>query len=163
MNKVILLGRLSRDPENRVTQNNLEITRFSLACNSENVSRNGENNAEFINCVAFGNTASVINKYCTKGTAISVIGRIHNGSYVGQDGNKRYTTEVNVESFEFAGTSSRKEGQNAYTPSYQNNSQEATPSFDNYSSNNSSSNESSMDPYMSLGDEVSLSSDDLPF
>ena len=155
MNKVILVGRLSRDPENRVTANNLEITRFNIACNSEITNRNGENNAEFINCVAFGNTASAINRFCTKGTSLSIIGRIHNGSYTAQDGTKRYTTDVTVESFEFAGTSNRKEG-NGYTQqnnSYQNN--------ENFPIN--SDNVPMDDPYSNIGDDVTLSSDDLPF
>ncbi len=159
MNKVILVGRLARDPENRLSANNLEITRFTLACNSETTARSGENPAEFINCVAFGNTASVINRYCVKGTSISVIGRIHNGSYTAKDGTTRYTTEVNVESFEFAGSSNKNQTSgennnynsgNNYNEPVQN--EMPTPSASTFE-----------DPYKNLGDDITLSSDDLPF
>ncbi len=171
MNKVILVGRLARDPENRVSGNNLEITRFTLACNSEIVSRDGENNAEFINCVAFRNTASAINRFCTKGTSIAVIGKIHNGSYTAQDGTKRYTTEVTVDSFEFAGSSNRN--QNSGINSYSNASNNSYSASNDYNSNNSFNepvsepsfinNNEVNDSYANLGDDITLSSDDLPF
>ncbi len=155
MNKVILMGRLSRDPESRMTGNNLEVVRFSLAVNAEFANRNGEREAEFINCVAFGNTANTINKYCTKGTSIAVIGRIRNGSYDAQDGTKRYTTDVVIDSFEFAGSSSRGAGNN-------NSSSYDVPSFDAPAPKVETTNVTT-DPYKDFGDEITLSSDDLPF
>ncbi|MFI3260757.1 MAG: single-stranded DNA-binding protein [bacterium] len=162
MNKVILLGRLTRDPESRMSSNNLEITRFSLACNSENVSRNSDNSTEFINCVAFGNVAGIINKYCVKGSSISVIGRIHNSSYTAQDGTKRYSTEVTVESFEFAGSNNRNQSSesNGYN-NYNNNFNMNPEPIDNgFNSNDTVSYD---DPYKDLANETTLSSDDLPF
>ena len=68
MNKVMLIGRFTRDPESRMTQGNMEVSRFSLACSSDFVNRNGERETEFINCVAFNRSASTINRYCKKGT-----------------------------------------------------------------------------------------------
>ena len=109
MNKVMLIGRFTRDPESRMTQSNMEVSRFSLACSSDFVNRNGEKETEFINCVAFNRTASTINRYCKKGQLISVTGRIRNSSYDAQDGTKRYTTDVVVDNFEFLG--SRQGGQ----------------------------------------------------
>ncbi|MEG0977492.1 MAG: single-stranded DNA-binding protein, partial [Bacilli bacterium] len=94
MNKVILVGRLTKDPEQRLTQNSLEISRFSVACQGEFVSKTGEREVEFVNCVAFNKTATTINKYCKKGSLLSINGRIKNGSYEAKDGTKRYTTEV---------------------------------------------------------------------
>ena len=111
MNKVILTGRLTRDPESRMTQSNMEISRFSLACQSDFVSRDGERETEFINCVAFNRSAQTINRYCRKGQMILVQGRIRNSSYDAQDGTKRYTTDVVVDNFEFLG--SRNDGANA--------------------------------------------------
>ena len=101
MNKVMLIGRFTRDPESRMTQSNMEVSRFFLACSSDFVNRNGEKETEFINCVAFNRTASTINRYCKKGQLISVTGRIRNSSYDAQDGTKRYTTDVVVDNFEF--------------------------------------------------------------
>ena len=101
MNKVILTGRLTRDPESRMTQSNMEISRFSLACQSDFVSRDGERDTEFINCVAFNRSAQTINRYCRKGQMILVQGRIRNSSYDAQDGTKRYTTDVLVNTFDF--------------------------------------------------------------
>ena len=97
MNKVILVGRLTRDPEQRMSQSNTEVSRFSLACQGEYVSRTGEREVEFINCVAFGRSAQTINKYCQKGQMILVQGRIKNGNYEAQDGTKRYTTDIVVD------------------------------------------------------------------
>ncbi len=154
MNKVILMGRLTRDPESRMTASNLEVTRFSIAVNNDRPSRNGENNAEFINCVSFGNQAGVISKYCTKGSQILVTGRIQNGSYE-KDGIKRYTTDVVVESFEFAGSS------NGGARSNSNDSYDM-PSFDNAPMSAPTTDVSS-DPYKDFGEEITLSSDDLPF
>ena len=104
MNKVILIGRFTRDPESRMSQSNMEIARFSLACQGEFVSRNGEREVEFINCVAFNRLATTINKYCRKGTLISATGRIRNNSYDAQDGSKRYVTEVIAQELEFMGS-----------------------------------------------------------
>ena len=101
MNKVILIGRFTRDPESRMSQSNMEIARFSLACQGEFVNRNGERDVEFINCVAFNRLATTINRYCRKGSLISATGRIRNSSYDAQDGSKRYTTDIVVEQIEF--------------------------------------------------------------
>ncbi len=159
MNKVFLMGRLTRDPESRMSSSNMEITRFSLACNSDRVARNGENNAEFINCVSFGNQASVISKYCRKGSQLLVTGRIQNGSYE-KDGVKRYTTDIIVDSFEFVGGGSGSGANNNSSASA--NASYDMPSFDTPTSNIQTTDVSS-DPYKDFGDEITLSSDDLPF
>ena len=145
MNKVILTGRLTRDPESRMTQSNMEISRFSLACQSDFVSRDGERETEFINCVAFNRSAQTINRYCRKGQMILVQGRIRNSSYDAQDGTKRYTTDVVIENFEFASSAQNKNGQSQVqnTPV----SQPASVS----------------DPYADFANEVTISADDLPF
>ena len=104
MNKAILMGRLTRDPEVRYTQgeNQMAIARFTLAVDRR-FNRNGdENTADFISCVSFGKTAEFAEKYFRKGTKIAVTGRIQTGSYTNKDGVKVYTTEVVVEEQEFA-------------------------------------------------------------
>lgn len=103
MNKVILMGRLTRDPEVRYSQGeqSMAIARFSLAVDRR-FKRDGEQSTDFINCVAFGKTGEFIEKYCHQGTKLVVDGRIQTGSYTNKDGNKVYTTDVVVENAEFA-------------------------------------------------------------
>ena len=104
MNKVILMGRLTRDPEVRYSQgeNALAIARYTLAVDRRAARREGEATADFINCVAFGKSAEFAERYLRQGTKIAVSGRIQTGSYTNRDGQKVYTTEVVVEESEFA-------------------------------------------------------------
>lgn len=107
MNKVILMGRLTRDPEVRYASgDNLAIARYTLAVDRR-FHRDGEATADFINCVTFGRAAEFAEKYLRQGTKIVVSGRIQTGSYTNRDGHKIYTTEIVVEEQEFA------EGKNA--------------------------------------------------
>ena len=111
MNKVQLVGRLTRDPEIRYSQgeNATATARFSVAVNRRFKNAEGNYDADFINCVAFGKTAEFIEKYFRKGMAIGLTGRIQTGSYTNKDGQKVYTTDVVVEETEFVeskGTSS---------------------------------------------------------
>ncbi|MFQ9581904.1 MAG: single-stranded DNA-binding protein [Blautia hansenii] len=103
MNKVILMGRLTRDPEVRYTQgeNAMAIARYTLAVDRR-FKRDGEAAADFINCVAFGRQAEFAEKYLRQGIRIVATGRIQTGSYTNRDGNKVYTTDVVVEEQEFA-------------------------------------------------------------
>lgn len=106
MNKVILMGRLTRDPEVRYSQSNsgdgqMAIARYTLAVDRR-FNRNGDQNADFIGCVAFGKSAEFAEKYLKQGTKIAVTGRIQTGSYTNKDGNKVYTTDVVIEEQEFA-------------------------------------------------------------
>ena len=106
MNKVILMGRLTRDPEVRYSQGEspLAIARYTLAVDRRQSRNNNgdEQTADFINCVAFGRTGEFAERYLRKGTKIAVTGRIQTGSYTNKDGVKVYTTEVVVEDHEFA-------------------------------------------------------------
>lgn len=108
MNKVILMGRLTRDPEIRYTDENC-IARFTLAVDRRR-NRDGEQSADFISCVAFGKAAEHAEKYYHKGIKIAVTGRIQTGSYTNKDGVKVYTTEVVVEEQEFAESRSASSG-----------------------------------------------------
>lgn len=103
MNKVILIGRLTRDPEVRYTagDNPIAVARYTLAVDRR-FRRDGEETADFINCVSFGRTAEFAEKYFRQGLKIAVTGRIQTGSYTNRDGQKVYTTEIVVEEQEFA-------------------------------------------------------------
>jgi single-strand DNA-binding protein len=117
MNKVILMGRLTRDPEVRYSQaaEPLAIARYSLAVDrrGRRDASNGDQTADFINCVAFGRQGEFAEKYLRKGTKIAITGRIQTGSYTNKDGVKVYTTEVVVEEQEFAESKSASAG-NSY-------------------------------------------------
>ena len=104
MNKVIIMGRLTRDPEIRYTQgeNSMCIARYTLAVDRRVRNNNGETQADFIPCVAFGKAGEHAEKYYRKGIKIAVSGRIQTGSYTNKEGAKVYTTEVIVEEQEFA-------------------------------------------------------------
>ena len=103
MNKVILMGRLTRDPEVRYSsgENALAIARYTLAVDRR-FRRDGEASADFISCVCFGRSAEFAEKYFRQGLKIAVTGRIQTGSYTNRDGQKVYTTDVVVEEQEFA-------------------------------------------------------------
>lgn len=99
MNKVILMGRITKDPDVR-SNGDSTVTRFSLAVDRR--FKKDNETADFIGCVAFGKTAEFIEKYCHKGTKLVVTGRIQTGNYTNKEGQKVYTTDVIVEECEFA-------------------------------------------------------------
>ena len=104
MNKVILMGRLTRDPEVRYSQGEspMAIARYTLAVDRRFNRNNDEQTADFIGCVAFGRAGEFAEKYFRKGTKVAITGRIQTGSYTNKDGVKVYTTDVVVEDQEFA-------------------------------------------------------------
>ncbi len=156
MNKVILIGRLTKDPEMRTTASGVNSTTFTLAVNRNFTNQNGEREADFLNCVAWRRLAETIAKFCTKGSQVAVEGRIQTRSYDAQDGTKRYVTEIVVDNIDFVGTR-RDNNTSSYNPTVNNNDNnfmESTPI---------DTTDLSTDPYEALGEEVALSDDDLPF
>ena len=120
MNRVILMGRLTRNPDIRYSQSgdNMAIARFTLAVDRRGrKSENGsdQQSADFISCVCFGKTAEFADKYLRQGTKIAVTGRIQTGSYTNRDGQKVYTTDVVLDDIEFAES---KNAQSNDAPAY---------------------------------------------
>ena len=117
MNKVQLVGRLTRDPEIRYSQgeNATATARFSVAVNRRFKNSEGNYDADFINCVAFGKSAEFVEKYFKKGMAIGLTGRIQTGSYTNKDGQKVYTTDVVVEETEFVESKGASSADNSNT------------------------------------------------
>lgn len=117
MNKVILMGRLTRDPDVRYTQGEepMAIARFTLAVDRRG-KRDGEASADFPSCVCFRRTAEFIEKYAHQGTKLVVVGRIQTGSYTNRDGQKVYTTDVVVEEAEFAESKAAADRNTKQTP-----------------------------------------------
>ena len=139
MNKWMGTGRLTRDPEVRYSQgqNPTAIARFTLACDRR-FKRDGDQNADFISCIAFGKTAEHIEKYWHKGMKMAAVGRIQTGSYTNRDNQKVYTTDVVVEEVEFCESKG----------SQQNSAYNSAPASD------------PLDGFMNIPDDVT---EDLPF
>ncbi len=153
MNKVILIGRLARDPEMRTTASGTTVTRFTLAVSRPFQDQNGERGADFINCVAWRRQAENISKYCSKGSQVAVEGRIQTGSYDANDGTKRYTTDIVCDNCTFLGSrNSNNDGASMGTYDNAHDTSMDIPTSD-----------ISEDPFKDFGDEIALSDDDLPF
>jgi len=153
MNQVVLMGRLTRDPEVRYTtgENTLAVARYTLAVDRR-FKRDGEPTADFINCVSFGRTAEFAEKYFHQGIKIAVTGRIQTGSYTNKDGNKVYTTDIVVENQEFAESKAASDANGAgpvRTPSQASVPQQAAPQPD-----------TSGDGFMNIPDGID---EELPF
>ena len=118
MNKVVLMGRLTRNPDVRYSQGEKAtcVARYTLAVNRR-FRRDGEQDADFINCVAFGRQGEFAEKYLKQGTKIVISGRIQTGSYTNRDGVKVYTTDVVVEECEFAESKNAAGENSGFTPS----------------------------------------------
>ncbi|MDD6071430.1 MAG: single-stranded DNA-binding protein [Clostridiales bacterium] len=153
MNKVILMGRLTRDPEVRYSQgdNSLAIARYTLAVDrrfAKSNNANGEQTADFISCVAFGKAAEFAEKYLRQGIKIAITGRIQTGSYTNRDGVKVYTTEVVIEEQEFAESKNSSSNANAGGADFAGNNSRPVPSA------------ASGDGFMSIPEGIE---DELPF
>lgn len=146
MNKVILMGRLTRDPELQQTPQGTPVCRFSIAVNRR-FAREGQQQADFINCTAWRQQAEFISKWFPKGSMIAVVGSIQTRSWDGQDGKKQYATDVVVEEVHFTGSKSETGTANA---GYQQ-PQPTPPS------------EAPFDDFESMGFAAGGSEDDLPF
>ncbi len=143
MNKVILIGRLTADPELRYSSSNRAYTRFTLAVNRDYKKENGETEADFISIVAWEQLAETVHKYVKKGHRICVEGRIQTGSYDKDDGTKGYLTDVIMNHIDFL---EKKSTDDRPAPEY----------------TEETSNETE-DPFKDFGDTVQLTDDDLPF
>ena len=164
MNKVILIGRLTKDPGLRTIASGNATTSFTIAVNRNFTNQNGEREADFINCVAWRKQAENVAKYCTKGSQVAVEGRIQTRSYDAQDGTKRYVTEVVADNVTFLG--SRASGSQISESSSNTSSYTANSAVSNNTgmvNNDIVTSDLDMDPYAAMGNEVSLSDDDLPF
>ena len=109
MNKAILVGNLTKAPEQRTTSSSIAVTSFTVAVRRRYKDADGNYQADFINCVAWRSTAEFVAKYFTKGSRIGVVGTIQTRTYDDQNGNKRYVTEVVADEVEFAGSKTQNQ------------------------------------------------------
>lgn len=170
MNRTILVGRLTADPELRTTPNGIATTRITVAVNRM-PNANGERIADFINVVVWRRQAENVAKFCTKGSLVGVEGRIQSRSYDAQDGQRRYVTEVIADNITFLGSRSSAGAQSSYTPNIEGDGLDSmAPVDDNVPFPTGESQDavnttdvSEEDPFKDFGEEVVLSDDDLPF
>lgn len=135
MNKVILIGRLTRDPELKKGVNDNSFATFTLAVNRPFTNNEGEREADFINCIAFGKTGETLVKYTNKGHMLAVAGRLQVRNYTAQDGTNRVVSEVVVENVYFLEKKQTEQKENKYEPApydipnpkYANNQEEKLP------------------------------------
>lgn len=162
MNKVILIGRLARDPELRTTSSNLSVATFSIAVSRPYTSQNaGTPETDFISCVVWRKQAENLAKYCRKGSQIAIEGRIQTRNYTAQDGSKRYVTEVLCDNITFLGSKTDSSGSPATFVS--NSEASYQPPALNYREASMPTTDISEDPFKDFGEEITLSDDDLPF
>ncbi len=109
LNKAILMGRLTRNPELRHTQSNTAVASFTLAIDRDRKGQNNERQTDFIDCVAWGKTAEFVNQWFTKGMVAIVVGRIQSRNWEDKNGNKRVTIEINVDEVSFGETKKSRE------------------------------------------------------
>ncbi|UBH21597.1 single-stranded DNA-binding protein [Macrococcus armenti] len=150
LNRTILVGRMTKDPEMRVTPSGVTVTTFTLAVNRTFKNANGETEADFINIVTFRKTAENVNTFCSKGSLVGVDGRIQSRSYDNQEGRRVYVTEVVADSVQFLET--RGKNENAQQKTTQQKNAAAPPQ--NANNNN---------PFANATGPIDISDDDLPF
>ena len=181
INNVTLTGRLTKDPDMKYTQNGTAVTTFTLAVDRAFKNQNGEREADFIMCQAWKKTAELIANSLRKGSLVGIVGRIQTRNYENQQGQRVYVTEIVVENFTLlesrSVTEQRPRGENPSTGSggYNdrgNSFQSSNRGYNDsnnqsYSSNQSNNNftdyNSNDDPFLSSGQQIDISDDDLPF
>ena len=159
MNKVFLIGRLTRDPELRYTGSNIPVATFSIAVNRNYSNQQGEREADFINIVVWRKQAENVKNYLTQGSQVAIDGRIQTRSYDDNNGQKRYVTEVVADNVEFLG--SKNSSNNSNNGSASNNSGPSPYDFGETPEPKGTDVDSN--PYADFGASIEISDDELPF
>lgn len=162
INRVVLVGRLTKDPELRYTPNGIAVARFTLAVNRTFSSQSGEREADFINCVVWRKQAENTANFLKKGSLAGVEGRIQTGSYEGQDGKRVYTTEVVADSVQFLEPRNASGGGDRGQAAPYGNAPQSNQYGSNQPSNQQNYTRMDDDPFASSG-PIEVSDDDLPF
>lgn len=176
MNRVVLVGRLTKDPDLRYTPNGVPVATFTLAVNRTFTNQQGEREADFINCVIWRRPAENVANYLKKGSLAGVDGRIQSRSYDGQDGKRVYVTEVIADSVQFLeprsgasqergndfGGGNQQFGGNQYGGGQQNQQSQGS-SYGQNQNPNQSFTRTDEDPFSQDGQRIDISDDDLPF
>lgn len=169
INRVVLVGRLTKEPEYRVTPSGVQVATFTLAINRTFTNQNGERQADFINCVVFRTPAENVNKYLNKGNLAGVEGRLQSRSYENNEGKRVYVTEVVCDSVQFLEPKSNNQQQSNYQrPQYnqqQGYQQQNYQQPNNYQQpqNNQYPAPQQHNPFNNANGPIDIQSEDLPF
>ncbi len=159
LNRVVLVGRLTRDPEMRFTQSQKAVCSFNIAVNRNFTSASGEREADFVNIVSWGRTAENVSKYMSKGSLVAVDGRIQTRNYENDRGERVYVTEVVADTVTFLESKGSQQNRpsNDFSNSY------SAPQSSAPQRKETASFDSNKDPFADFGNTVDISDDDLPF
>ena len=160
MNKVFLIGRLTRDPELRYTGSNTAVATFSLAVNRNFTNQSGEREADFINIVVWRKQAENVKNYLSQGSQVAIDGRLQTRSYDDNNGQKRYVTEVVADNVEFLGTKSSSNNSN--NTGYAQSNEGPTP-YDFGNTPEPKGTDVESNPFADFGSSIEISDDELPF
>lgn len=176
INRVVLVGRLTRDPELRYTANGAAVTSFTVAVNRQFTNSNGDRDADFINCVVWRKTAENFANFTNKGSLVGIDGRIQTSSYDNQQGQRVYRTDVIVENFSLLESKAENERRNGNEFNNQKSQSNYNQGSNNYNNSRNSNNQNqygnnqsnkpnnnSGDPFKNNSGGVNVSDDDLPF
>lgn len=169
LNRVVLVGRLTRDPDLRYTPNGVAVANFTIAVNRPFSNQQGDREADFINCVVWRRPAENLANYMKKGSLIGVDGRVQTRNFEGQDGKRVYVTEIVADSVQFLETKGSQGGGQYQPDGYQGNQNNQNQYQQNpFSSNqnqgfNQNQNQNQEDPFKNNGEPIDISDDDLPF
>ncbi|MEX5937437.1 single-stranded DNA-binding protein [Mammaliicoccus sciuri] len=169
INRVVLVGRLTKEPEYRVTPSGVQVATFTLAINRTFTNQNGERQADFIKCVVFRTPAENVNKYLNKGNLAGVEGRLQSRSYENNEGKRVYVTEVVCDSVQFLEPKSNNQQQNNYQPPQYNQQQgyqqQNYQQPNNYQQpqNNQYQAPQQHNPFTNANGPIDIQSEDLPF
>ncbi len=173
INRAVLVGRLTRDPELRTTGSGISVATFTLAVDRQYTNAQGERGADFISCVIWRKAAENFCNFTSKGSLVGIDGRIQTRSYDNKDGQRVYVTEVVVDNFALLESRKNREsrGQNGdFPPAPNNNGNAGTQSTNNSQTNGTPSSTKKdnnpskpKDPFAGSGDTIDISDDDLPF
>lgn len=164
MNKVFLIGRLTRDPELRYTGSNIPVATFSIAVDRTYNNANGEKETDFINIVVWRKQAENIKNYLGQGSQVAIDGRLQIRSYDDQNGQKRYVTEVVADNVQFLDTKASREQRSSITNNYNNNmpTSNVTP-YDMPQEIDVKTSNLADDPFKDFGEEIRIEDNELPF
>lgn len=163
LNRVVLVGRLTKDPDLRYTPSGVAVANFTLAVNRPFSNQQGNREADFINCVVWRRPAENLANYMKKGSMVGVDGRVQTRNFEGQDGKMVYMTEIVADSVQFLETKGSTQGGSQGSSGYQQNQNQNQNHNQNQNQNNSNQNQNEEDPFKNNGQPIDISDDDLPF
>src|SRR5690625_3642057 len=156
LNRVVLVGRLTKDPDLRYTPNGVAVANFTIAVNRPFTNQQGNREADFINCVVWRRPAENLANYMTKGSMIGVDGRVQTRTFEGQDGKTVFVTEIVADSVQFLESKGSSQGRGQDPSGFQQNQNQNQ--FQNQNQNQNTDN-----PFKDNGEPIDISDDDLPF